>query len=118
MSGIINTPRRQVENQKKRNRKRPQKKRNKYGVPRFCSGDISKSITFVSEDSADTYSQILEAIAANLQDLVGGMGSMTLVSSKPGKVKYEMQHQDGGNTYCFPVFFVKDDAGTWKIWKF
>ncbi len=40
---------------------------------------------------------------------------MTLVSSKPGKVRYEMQSQIGGNTYSFPVIFIKDDNGNWKL---
>jgi hypothetical protein len=82
------------------------------------TGNISKSITFVSEDSAEVYSQILEAIETHMQDFAGGMGPMTLISSKPGKAKYEMQHEYGGNTYIFPVIFIKDEDGNWKIHDF
>jgi len=64
------------------------------------------------------YLQILNAIGANMQDFVGGMGTMTLISSKPTETKYEMEHLDGSNTYDFPVIFVKDGNGNWKIKSF
>jgi hypothetical protein len=53
-----------------------------------------------------------------LPDFVAGMGQMTLISQDAGEAKYEMQHQSGGQTYSFPVVFIRDDDGIWRIFNF
>jgi hypothetical protein len=80
--------------------------------------DIPMALTCISDASFGTYSEILYAIESDLQDFASGMGTMTLDSYEPEKVKYEMQHIDGLDTYSFPVIFSKDDDGNWKIFSF
>ena len=84
----------------------------------LAAGDVNQAITFVADISKEKYTEILEAIEPNLPDFAAGMGAMTLTSAKPGEVKYEMLHQDGGDTYSFPVFFIKDEDNNWKIFNF
>jgi len=80
--------------------------------------DIPMALTCISDASYDTYLEILYAIESELPDFASGMGTMTLTSYEPGRAKYEMQHQDGENTYSFPVIFSKDNHGYWKIFEF
>lgn len=57
-------------------------------------------------------------IDSNLPDFAEGMGTLTLESQDEGRAVYEMTHQDGSTTYSFPVVFIKDDDGNWKIYNF
>ena len=34
------------------------------------------------------------------------------------EVKYEMLHQDGPQTLSFPVFFIRDEDGNWRLSNF
>ena len=80
--------------------------------------DINTALTFIEESSQSRYSEIFQVIDANLPDFVEGMGTLTLESQDEGRVVYEMDHQDGSIIYGFPVVFIKDDDGNWKIYNF
>ena len=82
------------------------------------ANDIDGAVAFFIDTSRDMYEDIFNAIGTNMSDYVGGMGELTLESSGPNTAKYEMAHQSGGQTLYFPVFFVKDELGNWKISKF
>lgn len=58
------------------------------------------------------------AIEPNLPGFADGLGQMTLISSDSGQAKYEMLYQNGGQTYSFPVTFIKEDDGNWRIFNF
>lgn len=80
--------------------------------------DINTALTFIEESSQSRYSEIFQIIGANLPDFVAGMGTLTLESQDEGRAVYEMDHQDGSIIYGFPVVFMKDDDGNWKIYNF
>jgi len=82
------------------------------------TGDRDKALTFVAEISREKYAEIFQILQPHLQDYVTGMGEMTLSSCEPTEVKYEMLHQDGPQTLSFPVFFIKDEDGNWRIFNF
>ncbi len=56
-------------------------------------------------------------IEPNLPDYAAGMGALTFERQRNGEVIYEMLHQDGGQTYSFPVFFIRDEDGNWEIYS-
>ncbi|MDD5327642.1 MAG: hypothetical protein PHY02_07505 [Phycisphaerae bacterium] len=81
-------------------------------------GDVNKALMFMAETSRDRYAEIFQIIYADLPAFVAGMGNLILDSQDEGKIKYEMQHQVGAETYLFPVIFIKDDQGAWRIYSF
>jgi len=81
-------------------------------------GDIDRAVSYISEISRSKYYDIFVDIESNLPGFAAGMGQLILISSTPDHVKYEMLHQNGGQTYSFPVTFVKEDDGNWKIFNF
>lgn len=81
-------------------------------------GDVNMALAFISEASRDKYAEIFRIIEPNLADYVAGMGDLILDSKEEGKVKYEMKHQVGPETYLFPVIFIKDEQENWKIYDF
>jgi len=82
------------------------------------AGDIDTALTFVAESSKDRYAEIFQAIDSNLPNFAAGMGTIVLESQDGGRAVYEMTHQDGSTTYSFPVVFIRDDDGSWKIYNF
>ena len=80
-------------------------------------GDVNEALTCVAEISRDKYSQIFGIIEARLSDYAAGMGELTFDRQRPGEIIYEMLHQDGPETLSFPVFFVQDEDGKWRIFK-
>lgn len=84
----------------------------------LAARDINKAVSYIAEISRDKYSDIFTAIEPNLPNFAAGMGQMTLIYSDVGEAKYEMLHQNGGQTYSFPVVFIREDDGNWKIFNF
>ena len=80
-------------------------------------GDVNEALTFVTEISREKYAEIFQIIEPNLPDYVAGMGEMIFDRHRFGEVKYEMLHQDGELTLSFPVFFIRDENGDWKIFN-
>ena len=84
----------------------------------LAAGDAGTALTFVAENSQTRYSEIFQAIGANLSNFAAGMGTLTLQEQDEGRAVYEMTHQDGLITYSFPVVFIKDEDGIWRIYNF
>jgi hypothetical protein len=81
-------------------------------------GDINTALTFIAEVSRDKYAEIFQIIGTRLPDYVASVGELILDSQEEGKNKYEMRHKVGPDTYLFPVIFIKDEDGIWKIYNF
>jgi len=81
-------------------------------------GDVNEAVTYVTGISRVKYTEIFQTIEPHLSDYAAGMGGLTYDRHSDGEVKYEMLHQDGDETYSFPVFFVRDEDGNWRIFNF
>jgi len=81
-------------------------------------GDVNEALTYIAEISREKYAEIFQIIEPNLPDYVAGMGEMIFDRHRFGEVKYEMRHQDGAETLSFPVFFIRDEDGNWRLFNF
>ncbi len=81
-------------------------------------GDVNEALTYIAEISREKYAEIFQIIEPNLVDYAAGMGELTFDRQRNGEVKYEMLHQDGAETLSFPVFFIREEDGNWKIYNF
>ncbi|GAH54809.1 unnamed protein product, partial [marine sediment metagenome] len=59
---------------------------------------------------------ILEEARPNFQEMVVSMGEMILESRDSATVVYELLYDESGETHAYPVFFIRDEFGNWKIW--
>jgi len=84
----------------------------------LSDGDVNEALTYVAEISRGKYAEIFQIIEPNLADYVAGMGRMIFDRQRNGEVKYEMLHQDGSQTLSFPVFFIRDEDGNWRLFNF
>jgi len=83
----------------------------------LAAGDVNEALTCVAEISRGKYAQIFGIIEVHLSDYAAGMGEMTFDRQRPGEAIYEMLHQDGAETLSFPVFFIRDEDGNWRIFN-
>jgi len=81
----------------------------------LSGGDVNEALAFVAEISRDKYAGIFGIIEARLSDYAAGMGEMIFDRQRAGEVIYEMLHQDGPGTLSFPVFFIREQDGKWRI---
>jgi hypothetical protein len=86
----------------------------------LAAGDVNTTLTFIAETSRDRYAEIFQIIEPDLPAFAAGIGNLILKteSEVEGEVKYEMTHQVGAETYLFPIIFIKDEQGSWKIDNF
>ncbi len=84
----------------------------------LTAGDVNEALTYVTEISREKYDEIFAIIEPNLPDFAAGMGALTFERQRNGEVIYEMLHQDGSETYSFPVFFIRDEDGNWRLLNF
>ena len=50
--------------------------------------------------------------------MVDDMGQMVLISIDGNSAIYDLFREEDGNSYAYPVFFIKDEQGIWKISDF
>jgi hypothetical protein len=84
----------------------------------LSAGDVNEALTYVADVSRDKYAEIFQIIEPNLADYAASMGQMTLDRQRNGEVIYEMHHQDGAETLSFPVFFIREEDGNWRLFNF
>jgi hypothetical protein len=60
----------------------------------------------------------LEQLRPKFQDMVGDMTGIVLISSDGYKQVYDVLREQAGQTYGYPVTFVGDERGNWKIFEF
>jgi hypothetical protein len=84
----------------------------------LSAGDVNEALTYVTEISREKYAEIFQIIEPNLADYVAGMGQMTFDRQRNGEVIYEMLYQGGAETLSFPVFFIREEDGNWRLFNF
>jgi len=50
--------------------------------------------------------------------MVNDMGELVPISSGANTATYDLLREENGDTYGYPVLFVRDEMGQWKISDF
>jgi len=78
--------------------------------------DLDRALSFFADRVHDNYAVILGELRPQFQTMVSGMRGLELISVKPDAVNCEMLYDEGGGVIAaFPVHFMKDELGNWKI---
>ncbi len=83
----------------------------------LAAGEVNEALTYIAEISREKYAEIFQIIEPNLPDYAAGMGELIFDWQRSSKVKYEMLHQNGPQTLSFPVFFIREGDGNWRIFN-
>jgi len=80
--------------------------------------DCNEALTFVAGFSQAQYAGIFQIFGDHLTDYASGMGELIFDRQRDGEVIYEMLHQDDGQTLLFPVSFIREEDGYWRLFNF
>lgn len=84
-------------------------------------GDIDTAVSFFTEHSQQQYAEFFQAMAdaGELQNIVEGMRDMLMIEIRPDWARYELVRQIApAHSSLFPVDFILDETGRWRIERF
>ncbi|MBI3047002.1 MAG: hypothetical protein HYY76_01700 [Acidobacteria bacterium] len=83
------------------------------------AGDVDRAVTFVHGARRARWAEYFRQFTA---DMFLGVDEVftdvMVVDVAPGRVECEMLRDVGGVLYSFPVSFVLDADGSWRLWQF
>jgi hypothetical protein len=81
----------------------------------LVSGNIKEALTYFTGPVPERYRQTFTRLQANLHGLISSIESFHLLDVTDELADAEVFRTRNGVTYSFPVTFVKDRNGLWKI---
>lgn len=84
------------------------------------AGDVAAATELLALTSRSSFQAELSALAAAgvLSQVAADLGALRMVKARSGVVEYEVRAERNGVMYSFPVVFVLDVDGVWRIWTF
>ncbi len=79
------------------------------------AGDVPTALTYITVTNRSFYEGVFAALTIPLTQLDQMLTSITFVTQRGPSVEYSMLRTAGGYTYSYPVLFVKDTDGEWRL---
>ncbi len=84
----------------------------------LLADDVNDAVSYFSELSAENYRTFLEQLRPYFTQMVNDMGEMIFIRFDSDMAVYDLLREEGGQMYGYPVTFVRDETGQWKIYDF
>jgi hypothetical protein len=84
----------------------------------LLADDLNAALGCFTEIGAENYDPFLEQLRPYFQQMVNDMGELVLISLDNNTAVYDVLREENGDTYGYPVLFVRDEMGQWKISDF
>jgi len=84
----------------------------------LLTDDVNEATSFFAEVSAEGYHLLLGELRPHFIQMVNDMGEMVFMSFDTDMVVYDMLREEDGQMYGYPVAFVRDEMGQWRIYDF
>jgi hypothetical protein len=81
-------------------------------------GDVNTALTFVAEISREQYRIFFQELEAYLSQMVSEMGELIPIEQNEEMAYYDLLREEDGEIYAYPLIFVKEEDGSWKIYDF
>jgi hypothetical protein len=83
------------------------------------AGDIQGALTFFAEPSKAQYDQMFNSLGGtNIGLATSNLIGLRLKTVYGSIAEYLVLRQELGGTFAYPVTFMQDAGGMWKIWGF
>ena len=92
-----------------------------YGMTQALqNGNIAAALKFFATDAQQTYSEQFNILAPVLNDIAAEFNTAELVLRDviANTARYYLLITRQGVDRAFTVYFIKDEDGSWKIWRF
>lgn len=84
----------------------------------LAASDVNKAVSYVAEISAEKYHTFFEELEVYLPQMASEMGTLILIRQDEEMAYYDLLREESGEIYAYPVIFVKEENGGWKIYDF
>lgn len=84
----------------------------------LLADDVNEAVSYFAEVSAENYRLLLEQLRPYFTQMVNDMGELVFIKFDTDMVMYDLLREEDGRTYGYPVVFVRDEMGQWKIYDF
>ncbi len=84
----------------------------------LLADDVNEAVSYFAEVSAENYRPLLEQLRPYFTQMVNDMGELVFIKFDTDMVMYDLLREEDGRTYGYPVVFVRDEMGQWKIYDF
>ena len=88
----------------------------------MAAGDVARAVLHFDEGKKGLYEEIFSALLDRLPQIAGDMQDISLISIDGQSARYRIRrvetHNTGTYTVTYYVYFIKDEAGIWKIYRF
>jgi hypothetical protein len=84
----------------------------------LLADDVNEAVSYFVEVSAEDYRVFLEQLRPYFTQMVNDMGELIFIEQSQELVHYDLLREENGSTYAYPMIFVRDEMGQWKIYEF
>ncbi len=84
----------------------------------LLADDVNEAVSFFAEVSAENYRLFLEQLRPYFTQMVSEMGELVFIRFDTDMAMYDLLREENGDTYGYPVAFVRDEMNQWKIYDF
>jgi hypothetical protein len=84
----------------------------------LLADDVNEAVSYFAQISAESYRSLLEQLQPYFTQMVNDMGELIFIRFDTDMVVYDLLREESGRTYGYPVIFVRDEMGQWKIYDF
>ena len=88
----------------------------------LAAKDVTQAVRYFDEDKKGLYEEVFSALLDRLPQIAGDMQDISLISIDDQSAKYRIRRVETHSTGTFPVtyyvYFIKDETGIWKIYRF
>ena len=81
---------------------------------KLASGDIEGALYYFADGSRDEHRKILKEMGADINHLLS-TGKIEIDGIHDQVAECGVDRLDNGETFSYPITFIKDRKGTWKI---
>jgi hypothetical protein len=84
----------------------------------LLADDVNEAVSYFAQISAENYRSLLEQLRPYFTQMVNDMGEMIFIRFDTDMAVYDLLREENEEMYGYPVIFVRDEMGQWKIYDF
>ena len=82
------------------------------------ANDVNATIALFIPDAAEKYRPIFEELQPKFAEMVSDMAGFVQISDNGQRAVYDVLREENGEMFGYPIVFVRDEMGNWRIEKF
>ncbi|OHB52125.1 MAG: hypothetical protein A2Y12_06295 [Planctomycetes bacterium GWF2_42_9] len=82
------------------------------------ANDVNEALALFTKDSQEKYAAIFQELQPQFGQMASDIVDIVPISNDGTTAVYDILREEEGDIYGYPVVFVRDELGNWKITKF